>query len=121
HSQDLGCLPMKVRVTMLTCMAVAMTAFVFVVMMLVLMVVLMGMIVIVIMLVFMLMRMIVMLLFWLSGHDHVEFHRAQVRAHDARGLQFVALDGKLSQFGLKVIQAQSEIQQSANRHVAADA
>ncbi len=55
-----------------------------------------------------------------SLHEHIEFHGAETRAHHPGGLQFVALNRQLLQFGLQVIEVQTQVQQRTYGHVTAD-
>ena len=54
-------------------------------------------------------------------HQDVEFHCAKIRAHHARRPQFIPFDRQFLELRLQVIEIEAQIQQRADRHIAADA
>ena len=103
---------MKMSVTLGVLMAMSVSMLVFMVMILFNMMVLR--------IVMVMMIVVVMLVLLLPLHHNIEFHRTEIRPRYSRHLQLITLDRQLAQFGLQIIEPETEIQKRADRHIAAD-
>src|SRR5690348_16326045 len=56
-----------------------------------------------------------------GGHDNIELHRTDVRAHGTSGFDFITAYRQLAEFGLEIAEVETEVEKGPNRHVAADA
>ena len=65
--------------------------------------------------------MMMMVVVFVAIHQHIKLHRTEIRSRYTRHLQLISLNGQLTELSFQVVEAEPEIQQCANRHVAADA